>query len=65
MANITRAYPPLPGEEIVISGVSGRFPSSRNIAEFSHNLYNKVSEYENVKDYVIKNVTLFVKIVKD
>lgn len=29
-------------EEIVISGVSGRFPNSDNMAEFAHNLYNKV-----------------------
>lgn len=29
-------------DEIVISGVSGRFPSSKNMAEFAHNLYNKV-----------------------
>lgn len=29
-------------DEIVISGVSGRFPNSDNMAEFAHNLYNKV-----------------------
>ncbi|GBL99479.1 Fatty acid synthase [Araneus ventricosus] len=28
--------------EIVISGISGRFPESDNIAEFSQNLFNKV-----------------------
>lgn len=28
--------------EIVITGVSGRFPESDNIAEFSENLFNKV-----------------------
>lgn len=27
--------------EIVISGISGRFPRSPNIKEFEHNLYNK------------------------
>lgn len=32
-----------PGDEIVISGISGKFPNSKNLAEFSHNLYNKVS----------------------
>lgn len=32
-----------PDEEIVISGIAGRFPNSRNMTEFSHNLYNKVS----------------------
>lgn len=30
------------GNDIVISGVSGRFPSSRNVQEFSDNLYSKV-----------------------
>lgn len=29
-------------EDIVISGMSGKFPKSKNVAEFSHNLYNKV-----------------------
>jgi fatty acid synthase len=29
-------------DEIVISGVSGRFPNSNNMAEFSHNLFNKI-----------------------
>lgn len=28
--------------EIVISGVSGKFPNSNNMEEFSHNLYNKI-----------------------
>lgn len=30
------------GEEIVVSGMSGRFPKSHNIEEFENNLYNKV-----------------------
>lgn len=29
-------------DEIVISGVSGRFPNSDNFADFAHNLYNKI-----------------------
>ncbi len=29
-------------EEIVISGMAGRFPKSANVAEFFDNLYNKV-----------------------
>lgn len=29
-------------DEIVISGISGRFPNSDNISEFAYNLYNKV-----------------------
>jgi len=28
--------------DIVISGVSGRFPNSNNLREFEYNLYNKV-----------------------
>lgn len=28
--------------DIVISGMSGRFPNSDNVAEFSFNLYNKI-----------------------
>lgn len=31
-----------PGDEIVISGISGRFPNTANVAEFAANLYNKV-----------------------
>lgn len=29
-------------DEIVISGMAGRFPSSDNVAELSEHLYNKV-----------------------
>lgn len=31
-----------PSEEIVVSGISGRFPKSKNMTEFAYNLYNKV-----------------------
>jgi fatty acid synthase len=31
-----------PEDEIVISGISGRFPNSNNVADFASNLYNKV-----------------------
>ena len=31
-----------PGEEIVISGIAGRFPDSDNIKHFKENLFNKV-----------------------
>jgi fatty acid synthase, animal type len=30
------------GDQIVISGISGRFPKSNNLSEFASNLYNKV-----------------------
>lgn len=32
-------------DEIVISGISGKFPSSSNMYEFADNLYNKVREF--------------------
>lgn len=38
----SRRHTPSQGEEIVISGISGKFPNSRNVAELSYNLYNKV-----------------------
>jgi fatty acid synthase, animal type len=31
-----------PGDEIVVSGIAGRFPNSKNVAEFADNLYGKV-----------------------
>jgi fatty acid synthase, animal type len=30
------------GDEVVISGISGRFPKSNNMSEFEFNLYNKI-----------------------
>jgi hypothetical protein len=30
------------GEEVVISGIGGRFPESDTVDEFARNLYNKV-----------------------
>lgn len=38
----SRVYPLKPEDEIVISGISGRFPSSSNMHDFANNLYNKV-----------------------
>jgi fatty acid synthase, animal type len=38
----SRVYPLTPEDEIVISGISGRFPNSKNISDFGDNLYNKV-----------------------
>lgn len=31
-----------PGDELVISGISGRFPNADSVAEFRDNLFNKV-----------------------
>ncbi|KAL7024910.1 hypothetical protein ACKWTF_013247 [Chironomus riparius] len=36
-------------DEIVISGISGRFPKSHNVAELSHNLFNKIDMLESSK----------------
>lgn len=35
-----------PGDEIVICGVSGKFPNAENVAEFARKLYNKVRKYK-------------------
>ena len=42
MKLFSRAFPLTSGDEIVISGVSGRFPNSNNMHDFAHNLYNKI-----------------------
>lgn len=39
----SRTHPSTTDDEIVISGISGKFPSCKNVEEFSYNLYNKVS----------------------
>lgn len=39
---MSRAHPTSENDEIVISGISGRFANSMNLAELSHNLYNKI-----------------------
>lgn len=40
---LTRALPVNADDEIVISGMSGKFPSCNNVQEFKDNLYQKVS----------------------
>lgn len=40
---ISRIRPETPSDEIVISGISGRFPNSHDMEEYEYNLYNKVS----------------------
>ena len=37
-------------DDIVISGMSGRFPSSRNVEEFKQNLYGGVDMVTNSED---------------
>jgi fatty acid synthase, animal type len=36
-------------EDIVISGISGRFPNSNNVREFGENLFNKVDLVDEVE----------------
>lgn len=38
----TKWKKPEPGEEIVISGIAGKFPESNNMDELKNNLLNKV-----------------------
>lgn len=37
-----RVFPSSPEEEIVISGIGGRYPSCDNAEEFHYHLFNKV-----------------------
>ena len=37
-------------DDIVITGMSGRFPSSRNVEEFKQNLYGGVDMVTNSED---------------
>ncbi|XP_062126451.1 fatty acid synthase [Drosophila sulfurigaster albostrigata] len=38
----SRSRPDTDGDDIVISGMAGKFPNSKNISEYEYNLYNKV-----------------------
>uniref|UniRef100_W8ARH4 Fatty acid synthase n=1 Tax=Ceratitis capitata TaxID=7213 RepID=W8ARH4_CERCA len=39
---LSRSFPETDGDEIVISGMAGKFPNSHNIEEYEYNLYNKI-----------------------
>lgn len=39
----SRAHPASPEDDVVISGMGGKFPRSNNVQIFKDNLYNKVS----------------------
>lgn len=41
---LSRTFSASPAEDIVISGVSGKFPNSDNVEQYAHNLYNKVKQ---------------------
>lgn len=47
----SRIFAKSPDDEICITGISGKFPSSDNIAEFEYNLYNKVRKQIIFKSY--------------
>ncbi|XP_037954847.1 fatty acid synthase isoform X2 [Teleopsis dalmanni] len=38
----SRVFPETDGDDIVISGIAGKFPNSHNTSEFRYNLYNKI-----------------------
>lgn len=40
-----RIFPSTPEDEIIISGVAGRYPKSDNVDELRENLYSKVSSF--------------------
>lgn len=39
----SRSFPDTDGDDIVISGMAGKFPNCRNITEYQYKLYNKVN----------------------
>lgn len=40
---LCRTHVDSPDDEIVISGIAGKFPNSENVDVFEYNLFNKVS----------------------
>jgi fatty acid synthase len=42
LQSFSRAFVASSQDEIVISGIAGRFPKCGNVSEFADNLYNKV-----------------------
>lgn len=39
-----RIYPACADDEIVITGIAGKFPNAKNVSELSQKLYNKVKQ---------------------
>lgn len=46
---MNRINPICEADEIVITGVSGKFPNAKNVAEFSDKLYNKVNMVDDLE----------------
>lgn len=56
----TRIQPATPGDAIVISGISGKFPNAENVAELTQKLNDKVENYIQVSADVLNlNCTAF------
>lgn len=55
----SRTHPSTADDEIVISGVSGKFPSCKNVEEFSYNLYNKVSLKDSLS-YIVEFYSIHI-----
>lgn len=41
----TRVFPSTPDDEIVVSGIAGRYPSCDNVGDLRENLFNKVGSF--------------------
>lgn len=41
-AKFSRIHPDTDSDDIVISGMAGKFPNCHNVAEYEYKLYNKV-----------------------
>lgn len=50
----TRAKALHPDDEIVITGISGKFPNAQNVEEFAKKLYNKVNHFYSIHFYLNK-----------
>lgn len=48
---------PAPGDEVVITGISGKFPKSNNLYELRDNLFNKIDMSTDSKDRFGDNPT--------
>lgn len=55
-------FPSTKDDEIVISGMGGRFPKSDNVAELSENLYNKVRK-KDISNKKKKNDSVVIRLI--
>lgn len=60
---LSRTHPETEGDEIVISGMSGKFPNSDNINQYEYNLYNKVNTFWLLSNMMIYYFVIYFKIV--